>query len=714
MIGGLWDGNTKAAGWKQVRMLWTALVDGMDQRGHLFGWSPVLLAIGIAGYFAADVEPQAATCVALLGFGLVIFVLQPWLPYLGRTWIIAVALVLGGYGLAGVRANMVAEPVLGFRYYGPIEGRIIEIDRSSSDAVRLTLDRVVLARMDAARTPATVRISLHGDQGFITPEPGQVVLTTGHLSPPSGPVEPGGFDFQRMAWFEGLGAVGYTRNPVVLGAVAADGQAGLWVYRTRVAISRAVQDRLPGPSGGLAAAIMVGDRSGIGGDDIDALRASNLAHLLAISGMHMGILAAFVFASIRYGLALWSYAALRWPAKKIAAAGALFVAAGYLALSGGAVSTERAFVQVSVMLTAVLFDRRALTLRAVAIAALIVLLLRPEALFGPGFQMSFAATTALVVVFGMMRGAEVRWLPKWLRAVGTVFVSSLVAGLATAPIAAFHFNQIAQLGLLANLLSVPLMGTIVMPSGVLAAVLAPLGLEMIGLWVMDLGLRWILGVAHFVASQEGALRHVVTPAPDVLALITLGGVFVVLWRGAPRWIGIAPMILGFVLWPQTERPVILVAQSGSLIGVMTADGRAVSKESGESFSAETWLENDGAPVPQGLAYRRDGLIEDGRMVWATVGAARVVNVRGATALAALQGCGGADIVITNQDLPAMAECEVYDIRRLRQTGALAGWTDDGALKLESVRARTGERLWNTADVRRREGPVEALIAQARN
>ena len=627
-----------------MREVWRQL---LAQRSHRFCWTPVLLAIGVAGYFAAHQEPSLDLCVILLVIGVAVLLVQRLIPAGLYGVVVASAVVACGFGLAGVRANMVAEPVLGFRYYGPIEGRIIEIDRSQSDAVRLTLDRVVLARMDAGRTPATVRVSLHGDQGFIKPEPGQVVVMTGHLSPPSGPVEPGGFDFQRMAWFEGLGAVGYTRSPVLLAAAASQGAGGLWIYRQRVAISAGVQTRLNGESGAFAAAIMTGDRSGMGRDSLDALRASNLAHLLAISGMHMGILAAFVFAALRYGLALWPYVALRWPVKKIAALGALIVAAGYLALSGGSVSTERAFVMVAVMLVAVLFDRRALTLRAVAIAALIVLTLRPEALFGPGFQMSFSATTALVAVFGVMRGADAVWLPRWLRPVGAVFVSSLVAGLATAPFAAFHFNQIAQFGLIANLLSVPLMGTLVMPAAVLAAVLAPLGLEMVGLWIMNLGLRWILGVAHFVSDLDGALRHVVTPGPEVLALIALGGVFVVIWRGGVRWVGVLPVIAGFVLWQIADRPVVLVADSGSLIGMMTPQGRDVSKERGEGFAAGNWLENDGAPVAQSLAYGRDGLVEDGRIVWAEIGAVTLVNVRGATALAGLGGCGGADILITN-------------------------------------------------------------------
>lgn len=697
-----------------MRRALQAIIEAADQRGHLFGWTPVFMAFGIAIYFAARVEPQPLTCVVALGCGVVVFLAQPWLPERGRAWIIALALVIGGYGLAGVRANMVAEPVLGFRYYGPIEGRIIEIDRSGSDAVRLTLDRVVLARMDPRRTPAQVRVSLHGDQGFVDPEPGQVVLMTGHLSPPTGPVEPGGFDFQRMAWFEGLGAVGYTRNPVVLGAEASEGAAGLWIYRQRVAVSRGVQDRLQGPTGGLAAAIIVGDRSDIDADSLAALRASNLAHLLAISGMHMGILAAFVFGSVRYGLALVPPVALRYNTKKIAAVTAILVAAAYLAMSGGNVSTERAFVQVAVMLVAVLFDRRALTLRAVAMAAVIVLLLRPEALFGPGFQMSFAATTALVAAFSAMRGVSMDWVPKWLKPIGAVFVSSLIAGLATAPFAAYHFNQIAQFGLIANLLSVPLMGTLVMPAAVVAAVLASLGLEMVGLWVMDLGLRWILGVAQFIAGLDGSLRHVPTPGPEVLALITLGGLFVVLWRGGVRWAGAAPMALGFLLWQQVDRPVMLVAQSGSLIGVLTQEGRAVSKERGEAFSAGTWLENDGAPVEQALAYRRAGLVEEGRMVWAQVGPVSVVNVRGKTALAALGGCGGADIVITNQDMRPQSGCTVYDISRLRETGALAGWVEDGKLRIESARDRTGDRLWNTQSIRRRAGDMATLFAQLRD
>ncbi|KKK80916.1 hypothetical protein LCGC14_2818710, partial [marine sediment metagenome] len=216
-------------------------------------------------------------------------------------------------------------------------------------------------------------------------------------------------------------------------------------------------------------AILTGDRSGMGRDTLQALRDSNLAHLLAISGLHMGLLTGVVFSALRFALALIPALALGHPVKKYAAVGALLAGAGYLALSGGNVATQRAYIMVAVVLGAVLLDRRALTLRGVALAATIVLVLRPEALTGPGFQMSFAATTALIAVFRLMRDSGGPRAPRLLQPVLALVVSSGVAGAATAPIAAAHFNQIAKFGLVANLLSVPLMGTLVMPAAVLAA-----------------------------------------------------------------------------------------------------------------------------------------------------------------------------------------------------------------------------------------------------
>ena len=667
------------------------------QQGHLFPWAPVLYACGIGAYFALRFEPTQGDWLRVAG-GFCVLVVLVWRSSEAlRPVFVALLLLVGGFLVAGAKAHHVAEETLGFRFYGAIEGRIVKVDRSNSDALRLTLDQVRLEDVPVARTPARIRVALHGQQGFVDPEPGVTVILTGHLSPPGGAVEPGGYDFQRHAWFQRLGAVGYTRTPV-LALAPHDGRAwGLWVYRLRMRLSRAVQEALPGPVGGFAAAITTGDRSGIAEADYDALRASNLAHLLAISGLHMGLLTGLVFGAIRLGLAALPRAALVWPAKKIAAVGALVTGAGYLALSGGNVATERAFIMVAVMFGAVLADRRAVTLRSVAVAALIVLSFKPEALYGPGFQMSFAATTALVAVYGAFRTRGVspaRW-PRWLRLVGGVALSSLIAGLATAPIGAAHFNQLPHYGLVANVLSVPLMGLVIMPGAILAAVLAPLGLGWLGLAIMAPAIRWIIHVAETVSGWPGALSHV--PAPDgfVLPILALSFLWLVLWQGWARLAAVSGVALALLMWMQVERPDVLVSQSGSLIGVMTADGRALSKPRGDGFSAESWLENDGDPAEQARASERFGFVEAGRQREVRLGPSVIRHATGKKAAkAALADCEEVALLIVNVPLTAPEGCRLYDIRQLRESGALAIRSGPGGLQILSARDVSGRRLWS--------------------
>ena len=681
----------------------------LAQRGGLLCWVPVWLGLGIGWYFAQAQEPGDAGLAVGGAVALALLLALPRVGVAYRPVLLAIIIALIGAGIAKYRTETVADPALNFRYYGPIEGRVVNIDRSASDALRLTLDRVVLDRIAPHRTPARVRVSVHGDQPFSDYRPGTVLMMTGHLSPPAGPAEPGGFDFQRHAWFLGLGAVGYTRNPVLRLAAPAAPDAMMRIFALRMAISRAVQEAMPGEAGAFAAALMTGDRSGMGQDSLAALRASNLAHLLAISGLHMGLLTGFVFAVVRYGLALVPPLALRLPTKKIAAVIALIVGAFYLALSGGNVATERAFVMVAVMLVAVLLGRRALTLRAVAIAAIIVLVWQPEALTGPGFQMSFAATIALVAVFRALRGAELHRLPRWTRPVLSVFVSSLVAGLATAPYAAAHFNIVSHYGLIANLVSVPLMGVLVMPAAVLAACLWPLGLAWIGLAVMEPGLRWILFVAQTTAAQPHAISHVIAPPGTVLPILTLAMLWLILWQGRARFAGLAIAALAFVIWQQGSRPDLLIADDGALIGVLGPEGRALSKPTGGSFSAGIWLENDGAPVAQDIAAARDGLQRDGRVVTALLGEWRILQVSGKTALATLQGCGGADVLVVNQVDEVARPCLVYDLTGLRGTGALAmDLTEAGDLRIDTASARAGNRPWNG-----RKGPADAALLLSR-
>lgn len=695
-------------------------------RGRLLLFAPILMGTGIGLYFSLREEPGPLAWAALgLGAGLCLWAARRLLrgAYPGFS-VVALGLAALALGLmvAGLRTTLVSGPVLDFRYYGPVEGRVLLIDRSQSDALRLTLDRVRLDRVAPGETPRRVRVSLHGEQRFLDPVPGMRVAVTAFLSGPEGPVEPGGFDFRRMAWYRGIGAVGYARAPAL--ALAPPPDLALPVHRLRRAISQAVLARVPGEAGAFAAAITTGDRSAMGRETTEALRASNLSHLLAISGLHMGLLVGFVFSAVRVVLSLVPRFRQSVDVRRVAAVVALIAGAFYLALSGGAVSTTRAFVMVAVMMGAIIAGRRALTLRAVAIAALILLVIKPESLVEAGFQMSFAATTALVAVFGWLREVPSWRMPRWLRPVFAVVVSSLVAGLATAPFAAAIFNRVAHYGLAANLLAVPVMGSFVMPLAVLSALLSPFGLSWIALGLMRWPIEWILGVAREVAGLEGAVGYVVAPQAGVLAAIALGGLAVILLRGGGRLAGGATVVVALLAWSLASRPDVLVAGSGRLIGAMGAEGRVLSKARGDGFAARSWLENDGEGAAQDRAAARAGLTGEPGARRVERGAFSLVQVAGRGGGARVApSCAGAVFVVFVGEMPdgpgakapagedGSGACLLIDEAMLRKTGAIAfrfDRTTSARVTVETVSEVTGNRPWAP-----RARGAEAAVAELR-
>jgi competence protein ComEC len=676
-----------------ARVLLWPLEALLAARGTLFPWIPVFIGIGIAIWFAVVAEPglnSYALALLLLALGIA----GRWRgPDLLHPLAIIVACLAAGWLASGARAHLQAAPMLDFRYYGPVQGRIIGIDRSQSDALRLTLDQVVLREVPPHRTPLKVRVSMQADQPWLTPSPGQVVVTTASLNAPDGPVEPGGFDFRRMAFFDQLGAVGYTRTPVLLleDPVAQDAV----VSRLRSYLTRSMLDHMPGQAGAFAAGAMTGDRSAINQDTVQALRDSSLAHLLAISGMNMAFLISFVFALIRYGLALVPRVALRVNTKKVAAVASLGVALFYLLLSGANVATERAFIMVCVMLGAVLLDRRALTMRTVAISAVILLLLRPESLMEPGFQMSFAATVALIAGFAALEGQVFRQrMPRWMVPAFMLVFSSVIAGVATAPYAAAHFNRFTGYGLLANLLTVPVMGAVVMPAGVVAALLAPIGLAAPALWVMEQGARWILFVAHWVAGLDGAVTAIAAPGPWVMPLITLGGIWVILWRGRVQMAGALPLVAGLVLWSLADRPALLISADGKLLGLDGPEGRALSAASGGGFAAQNWLEDDGDLADQQSAAERAGFTGTKGEKWFKIMGLQAVSLTGKDALTKLDAAcaSGALVILAEVAETAPKTCRLLDQSILKDTGALAIWTDKTGLRVE--RTKTQRRIWS--------------------
>ncbi|WP_299442307.1 ComEC/Rec2 family competence protein [uncultured Rhodospira sp.] len=676
-------------------------------------WLPVALALGIAAYFALPQEPPRLAGAGLAGACLLLVLVAR-----RAAWVTALlmALVAGtvGFVVAQERAHAVAAPVLTERL-GPIEtaGRVVLVE-ARPRGHRVTLADVTLRGRPPAQTPARVRVTqMRGPP----PVPGAWVSTRAILSPPPRPAAPGAYQFPRRAWFERLGAVGFAVGdwaPRDLVPAPTLGQRLAAVReRVRLAVAERMRAGLPGETGALAAALSTGDRGGVPEPVLEAFRVSGLAHLLAISGLHMSMIAALMFAGARGLLAAVPALAARWDLKKPCAVLALAGTAVYLMLAGATVPTQRAFLMTGLVLVAVLVSRVAISPRLVAWAAVAVLLTQPQALLGPSFQMSFAAVLALVATWELAaprlatrRGRDGPWPGRMARTValylGGVLLTSLVAGMATMPFAAFHFNRVAAFGLAANMLAVPLMGLWVMPWLLVCLILLPLGLEGLALAPLGWGLAAVTAVAETVAGWPGASRLI--PAVPVwgLAAVALGGVWLCLWRRPWRLLGVAGIVAGLASpWTQ-PLPDLIVNEDGGLLAARAGDGGLIlSPGRADGFAREVWAARFGGaggeswPAP-GAATADDRLRCDPRGCLLARGGVVVALAWHRAALA--EDCARADVVIT--PLPAPDGCDgprrVIDRAALARDGAHALWLADGRARIETVAAGEGRRLWSGA------------------
>jgi competence protein ComEC len=668
-------------------------------------WLPVGFAFGIAGYFALDQEPwpylgALATLVLLIAAGTARRSLWVWAPPLAAL-ALAGTVMMAGFTAAQWEASRVDTRMIDHPLGAvSVSGKVTDID-ALPEGTRVTIAPDAIGHLDPANLPRLVRIKLRG-----TPPAfgiGDRMTMTAELMPPAGPALPGGFDFQRQAWFRGLGAVGYALGAPSVQPSAVGGFRGrLRALRAEIAIR--IRTALPGAGGSIAAALVTGERGAIPAEINQDYRDSGLSHLLVIAGLHMTLVTGFVFFAFRGGLALIPAVALRFPIKKWAAAAALIVATVYLLLSGAAVPTQRAYVMVAFGLLAIMIDRLNVSMVTVAWAAGMVLALDPSALLGVSFQMSFAAVIGLVAFYETFgprlsalrqdRGTVGRGL---LHLVG-IGCTTLVATLATAAFSVYHFNRFAVFSLLANLVAVPLAGLWVMPWAVASCLLMPLGLERFGLTPMGWGLDAIEFVAHWTSGLPYAVLDLPAMPDWGLIAAALGGLWLALWRtGWRRW-GLVPIILGAVSPATGTPPDLLAAEDGRLIAIRSRDGGyLLSSAKADKLAAESWLRAAGGvaraslPAPgesgEAGALRCDELgclwHRDGRIV---------ALVREAAALP--EDCRTADIVVSL--IPARRGCRdtalVVDRTDLRRGGAVAIWLGPSII-LDRANDRRGDRPW---------------------
>jgi competence protein ComEC len=538
-------------------------------------------------------------------------------------------------------------------------------------------------------TPPVVRVTVRG--GADAFHVGDGIEVRARLQPPEGPVIPGGYDFYRAAFYQGLGAVGFAYgNAKTADPGEAPFDIRLWrpLEELRDTIRRRIESALPGDNGHIAAALIMGDQGGISEKTQDAMRASGLGHVLSISGLHMALVAGAAFWLLRALLALSPELALTRPIKKYAAAGALATAAFYLGISGGGVATDRAFVMLAIMLTAILLDRQALTLRNVALAALAVLAFAPESVITPSFQMSFAATLALIAGYeaiaarerqpqtsGSGRGLSARAVA-WI---GGLFLTSLIAGLATTPFAAYHFQRLAPLSLLANLAATPVVGLLIMPMALAAVVLMPFGLESLPLAAMNWGLDWMVLVAEKTAAWSEGLGDIRMIPAGALLLAVIGFLWLALWRERWRLAGLLPLAAALPLALSAPVPDILVDGSGTTVAVRAADGQyRIAGGGRSSFAVDNWLRADGDARDAKAPGLRDGVLCDPLgCIARTARGEEVALIQKPDAFD--EDCRRAVVVISALEAPpgCAGETLVIDRDRLKRFGAHALYRDEG-------------------------------------
>lgn len=532
------------------------------------------LAVGSAWYFSLRYEPSWPVVAGGVAAGFLAWRLARlvWLlPWLAPLALVAFGLA-GGVGLAKLRTAMIDSPVIAAETEPVlVEGWVVSIDRGNSGP-RLTLDVQAIAGFPPEQTPRLVRMT---HMTSLEVSPGRFVRCYGVLRPPPAPSMGADYDFQRTAWFRGLGGVGYVMGRCrggVLGAPAGiERGARVELASLRRQFAAYVNEAAGPRAGGFAAALMSGDRSFMAPEDAEALRGAGLAHLLAISGLHLGIVGGLVYWIVMRGLALIEPVAVRIPVQKPAAMAALVATASYLVISGASVSTQRAFIMAAIFFGAILFDRAALSLRSFALAMIAVVALHPESVMTPGFQMSFAATGALIATYeawsARRREAQTGGAGRGFSlAVKSLVVTSFVGGVSTAPFALYHFGRVAGLGLVANLAAMPVISLASAPLAAAALLAAPFGLEGPVLRAFGYSLELVLAIAHAL-DEDVKVTGGALPSLSGLALaaFTAALAAMVALRGAARPFAMGLFtVLGGFAWMTGAEPDVHWAPSGDV------------------------------------------------------------------------------------------------------------------------------------------------------
>jgi competence protein ComEC len=574
-----------------------------QERQNLLHWLPVGLGIGIGAYFAMPTDPPSWVAIALV----LTFAICSYLGQKLRVLFISLMVISIGFVLIQQRANHLATPMLHEPLPKPIKliGRVMAIEQQEN-SMRLTLDDIQVLQLKKVRVVA--RGSLIPRETFY---PGQFIQVRAMLMPPRRPVMAGAYDFRRKAYFDGIGAVGYVvAQPKLVGRAS----KSTWEERlatVRHQLTLLLRKAIPGQAGEIAAALVTGDRSGVTDKTRQQFADSGIAHILAISGLHLSIISGLAFLVVRGGLSFIPPVSLRFPIKKLAAIFAMVATTFYLFICGATIPAQRAKIQTTIILGAILIDRQAITMRNVALAATFILILLPESLISVSFQLSFAAVVALVAGYQIMQKHMSRWhsqdnsfLKRLMIYMLGISCSSVLATAATLPFTVFTFHKFSLTAVLTNLIAIPLVTFAIMPLLVLFLISVPLSLDGLISPLLKGAIEIMMALAAEVSTWSASLIQVSSISTTSLVVCVFGMLWLSLWSTKIRVWGVIPLGISLIL-PFFERPPDLyINEAGTFVAVRDSDGHAyVNTLQAGRFARKCWSESIAAAKVDKLSDR---------------------------------------------------------------------------------------------------------------
>lgn len=600
-------------------------------------------------------------------------------------------LIASGAGIAWWQAERVATPVLLDERFGvELEAEVLAVEPLPARE----RSRLLLSPRSQLPAEMILRVSVRDLPKGVGP--GARVRLSAGLSPPPGPIVPGGYHFARRAWFEGIGATGFAMGEVELlePAPEPDGLS-MRLQQLRTVLTARLQEGVGGAEGGVAAALVTGERGGIPEEVTEAMRGSGLAHLIAISGLHIAVVVGGTLWLVRWLLVQWGWFALRYDARLAAAAVAALAGIAYTLIAGAGVPTVRACIAVLIVLLGLALGREAISLRLVAAGATLILLWQPHLLLSPSFQLSFAAVTGIVALYQSRwgrrwseRDPHERWTGRAGRGVVALLLTGLVAEAAIAPIALFHFNQVGLYGAAANLIAIPLTSFVIIPLLVAAVFLMPLGVAAPVYAALKVALSLLIGLAGATAGLPGAVAVVPAMPPAAFLLIVAGGLWLCLWQSSWRWYGALPALAGILLAAASPRPELFVGPEGRHLAWNGPHGLAMLRPQAGDYVTDMWSGAGGAGTALSFDDLQEADCTDDACVLKLVKGGRTWRIL-ATRSADLipresfePACAASDIVVSERYLPGWCRARwlTLDARELGRLGSVAIDLDDAHIR----------------------------------